>query len=65
MKLYYQQVLKHILKEKKIINKRFSKLKILGNGEIKDKVNVSANFISKQAKLKIEKAGGTSNILKK
>tara|TARA_B100000427_G_C15304401_1_gene505505 strand:+ start:291 stop:746 length:456 start_codon:yes stop_codon:yes gene_type:complete len=54
-----------VLKEKKIINKRFSKLKILGNGEIKDKVNVSANFISKQAKLKIEKAGGTSNILKK
>ena len=54
-----------VLKEKKIINKKFSKLKILGKGEIKDKINVSANFISKQAKSKIEKAGGTLNIIKK
>ena len=53
------------LKEKKIINKKFSKLKILGKGEIKDKINVSANFISKQAKTKIEKVGGILNILKK
>ena len=52
------------LKEKKIINKKFSKLKVLGNGEIKNKINISANFISKQAKLKIEKIGGTLNILK-
>ena len=54
-----------ILKEKRIINKKFSKLKILGKGEIKNKINISANFISKQAKSKIEKAGGTLNILKK
>ena len=54
-----------VLKEKKIINKKFSKLKILGKGEIKDKINVSANFISKQAKTKIEKVGGILNILKK
>jgi len=53
-----------ILKEKKIINKKFLKLKVLGNGEIKNKINISANFISKQAKSKIEKAGGTLNILK-
>ena len=54
-----------ILKEKKIINKKSAKLKVLGNGEIKNKINISANFISKQAKLKIEKAGGVLNILKK
>ena len=54
-----------ILKEKKIINKKFAKLKILGNGEIKGKINISANFISKQAKSKIEKVGGTLSILKK
>ena len=54
-----------ILKEKKIINKKFSKLKVLGNGDIKNKINISANFISKQAKSKIEKAGGTLNIIKK
>ena len=53
-----------ILKEKKIVNKKFSKLKVLGNGDIKNKINISANFISKQAKSKIEKAGGTLNIIK-
>ena len=54
-----------ILKKKKIVNKKFSKLKVLGNGDIKNKINISANFISKQAKSKIEKAGGTLNIIKK
>jgi large subunit ribosomal protein L15 len=50
---------------KKIINKKFTKLKILGSGEIKDKIVISANFISKQAQSKIEKTGGKINILKK
>ncbi len=54
-----------ILKEKKIISKKFSKLKVLGAGEVKNKINISANFVSKQAKSKIEKAGGSLNILKK
>jgi large subunit ribosomal protein L15 len=54
-----------MLKDNKIINKRFIKLKILGNGELKTKAIVSANFISKEAKSKIEKVGGTLNILKK
>mgnify|MGYP001163609550 FL=1 len=53
-----------ILKEKKIVNKKFEKLKILGSGEIKDKINIAANFTSKGAKSKIEKNGGTLNILK-
>ena len=53
-----------ILKEKRIINKKFSKLKVLGNGEIKNKINISANFVSKQAKSKIEKVGGTLNVIK-
>ena len=54
-----------ILKEKSLINKKFEKLKILGSGDIKNKLNISANFFTKQAKSKIEKAGGTLNILKK
>jgi len=54
-----------VLKEKNIISKKYSKLKILGSGEIKTKVNITTNFISKGAKTKIEKAGGTLNILKK
>ena len=53
-----------ILKEKKIISKKYIKLKILGNGEIKNKLSITAHFVSKQAKTKIEKIGGTLNIAK-
>ena len=35
-----------ILKSKKIINKKFIKLKILGSGEIKEKIQITTNFIS-------------------
>jgi len=54
-----------ILKEKKLIKKDFSKLKILGTGEIKSSLEISAHFVSKQALEKIQKAGGKLNILKK
>jgi|TARA_B100002019_G_scaffold288469_1_gene302139 large subunit ribosomal protein L15 len=54
-----------ILKEKKIVNKKFTKLKILGSGEIKSNIAISANFASKQAFDKIEKAGGKLSIIKK
>ena len=54
-----------ILKDKKLVNKKFIKLKILGSGEIKKNIEISAHFASKQALSKIEKAGGKINILKK
>jgi large subunit ribosomal protein L15 len=54
-----------ILKDKKIISKKYIKLKILGDGDIKSKINITVNFASKQAQAKIEKIGGTLNILKK
>ena len=54
-----------VLQEKKIINKKYLKLKILGDGELKNKTNITANFASKQAATKIEKTGGSINILKK
>mgnify|MGYP006098081093 FL=1 len=54
-----------LLQLKKIINKKYLKLKILGDGELKNKTNITANFASKQALSKVEKAGGTINILKK
>ena len=54
-----------ILKEKNLINKKYLKLKILGSGKIKNNIEISANFASKQALTKIEKAGGKINILKK
>ena len=47
-----------ILKDKKLVKQTFSKLKILGTGEVKTKLNLSVDFVSKQAKEKIEKAGG-------
>ena len=53
-----------ILTGKKLINKKYSKLKILGNGEIKDKLKIKTDFISKSAKLKIEKVGGVITLLK-
>tara|TARA_Y100000992_G_C21017226_1_gene373972 strand:- start:100 stop:555 length:456 start_codon:yes stop_codon:yes gene_type:complete len=54
-----------ILKEKKIVNKKFTKLKILASGEIKSNIAITANFASKQAFDKIEKAGGKLSIIKK
>ena len=53
------------LKDKKFINKKYLQLKILGTGELKIKVDITAHYASKQAKEKIEKAGGKLNILKK
>ena len=53
------------LKEKNLINKKYLKLKILGSGEIKKNIEISAHFASKQALTKIEKVGGKINIVKK
>ena len=53
------------LKDKNIINKKFKKLKILGSGEIKSKIEINADFSSKQANDKIQKIGGKINIISK
>ena len=55
----------NLLKKLKIINKNSNLLKILGNGEIKEKVNIETDLISKSAKDKLEKLGGTILIKKK
>jgi len=54
-----------ILKDKNLIKNKYLKLKILGSGEIKKDLEISAHFASKQALKKIEKAGGKINIIKK
>ena len=54
-----------LLKKLKIINKNSQKLKILGTGEIKVKINIDADLISKSAKEKLEKIGGSILIKKK
>ena len=53
-----------LLKKLKIINKNSTKLKILGSGEIKDKVNIEANLASKSAVEKLEKIGGSIQLKK-
>ena len=52
------------LKKLKIINKNSTKLKILGTGEIKDKINIEANLASKSAVDKLEKIGGSIQLKK-
>ena len=53
------------LQDKNIISKKFKKLKILGSGEIKSKIEINADFSSKQANDKIQKIGGKINIVSK
>ena len=54
----------NLLKKLKLINKGSSKLKILGSGEIKDKINIEADLASKSAINKLEKIGGSIQIKK-
>ena len=51
------------LKKNKIVKNKIKKFKLLGNGDIKDKINIEVNFISKSAKMKIEKTGGSIKLL--
>ena len=53
-----------LLKKLKLVNKNSQKLKILGTGEVKDKVSIEADLISKSAVEKLEKAGGTVQLKK-
>ena len=53
-----------LFKKHKIINKNSTKLKILGTGEIKDKINIEANLASKSAVEKLEKIGGSIQLKK-
>ena len=54
----------NLLKKLKLINKNSVKLKILGSGEIKEKINIEADLASKSAIAKLEKVGGTIQIKK-
>ena len=52
------------LKKLKLINKNTKKLKILGTGKIKDKINIEADLASKSALEKLEKIGGSIQLKK-
>jgi large subunit ribosomal protein L15 len=53
-----------LLKKLKLINKNSMKLKILGTGEIKEKINIEADLASKSAVEKLEKLGGSIQLKK-
>ena len=53
-----------LLKKLKLINKNSKKLKILGSGDIKVKINIEANLASKSAIKKVEKVGGSIQLKK-
>ena len=52
------------LKKLKQISNKYTKLKLLGTGEVKEKFDIEVNFISKSAKEKIEKFGGKVTLIK-
>ena len=52
------------LQKFQLVNKKYSKLKLLGSGEIKGKFDIEINFISNAAKKKIEKLGGKITLIK-
>ena len=51
-----------ILKENGLVRSALKPVKILGNGDIDKKINITASSFSDSAKIKIEKAGGTTTV---
>ena len=51
------------LHSSKILKKKYQKIKILGQGEIKDKLNLEVHYLSNSAKEKLSKNGSTIKIL--
>ena len=55
----------NILKKLNVVNKKYNKIKILGTGEIKKKVEIKADYVSKSALEKLKKIGASVNLPKK
>ena len=55
----------NILKKLNVVDKKYNKIKILGNGEIKNKIEIKADYISKSAQEKLKKIGATVNLPRK
>ena len=59
----YEKIDIKYLQSSKIIKKKYEKIKILGQGEIKNKLNLEVHFLSNSAKEKLSKNGSTIKIL--
>ena len=58
-----EEVTAQTLMDNGLIRSALKPVKILGNGDVKSKINLTATVFSKSAKEKIEKAGGTATEL--
>ena len=54
-----------LLKKLNIVKKKYNKLKLLGSGDIKEKLNIEVNYLSNSAKTKLEKSGSNIKIINK
>tara|TARA_B100000989_G_scaffold186127_1_gene140041 strand:- start:182 stop:631 length:450 start_codon:yes stop_codon:yes gene_type:complete len=52
-----------LLKKLNIVKKKYKKIKVLGKGEIKEKLNIEVNYLSSSAKDKLEKSGSNIKII--
>ena len=54
-----------LLKKLIIVKKKYKKLKVMGKGEVKEKLNIEVNYLSNSAKTKLEKSGSNIKIINK
>ena len=54
-----------LLKKLNIVKKKFKRLKVLGKGEIKEKLNLEVDYLSNSAKAQLEKSGSNVKIINK
>ena len=54
-----------LLKKLNIVKKKYKRLKVLGNGDVKDKLDIEVNYLSNSAKTKLEKSGSNIKIINK
>ena len=52
----------NLLKKLKLVNKQTQKIKLLGSGDLKDKIILEVDFVSKSVKDKLSKNGSTVKI---
>jgi len=53
-----------VLKKLNVVNKKYNKIKILANGEITKKIELSVHMISKKAEEKLKKIGSLVDLIK-
>ena len=55
----------NLLKKNKLLKNKVNKIKLLGKGDLKEKISIEVNFVSKSAKEKVEKNGGKIQLISK